>query len=139
MRPDRRGDIGFMEAMVAAITVTVVLAAFIGAVALKVYDSEISPGQIDVGSLTRHITVSDRGLEGDLQEELDMQLEKYRLNGASIRCVSVPGTDGRPAIDGELFFYTGHESGELYTERRLCPVDTDDGFILLNVEVKVWR
>lgn len=139
MRLDRRGDIGFMEAMVAAMTVTVVLAAFIGAVALKAQYSEISPGQVDIGSLTRHITVSDEGLEGDLQEELDRQLEKYRLNGASIRCVSVPGTDGTPAVDGELFFHTGHESGELHTERRLCPAYTDDGFILLNVEVKVWR
>ncbi len=138
MRLDRRGDIGFMEAMVAAMTITIVLAAFIGAVALKVHDAEMSPGHIDTDSLIRHITVSDE-VEGDLQQELESQLVKYRLNGASIKCVSVPGTDGKPAIGGELFFFAGSESGELDTERRLCSVDTDDGFILLNVEVRVWR
>ena len=139
MRMDRKGDIGFMEAMAAAMAVTIILAAFIGVVALRAYETEIDSRDLDVEAIAKCVTVSKGMIQGDLQDDLERQLIKAHLNGASIKCTPVPDKDGRPTLNGELFFVAGTLNGQLSTERKLFSIYTDEGYLLINVEVKVWK
>ncbi len=139
MRMDKKGDIGFMEAMVAAMAVSIILAAFIGMVALKIYEADIDPRELDIDAITGHIVVSEGMILGDIQDELERQVIKAQINGASIKCTSVPNKDNDPVLKGELFFTAGTFAGQLSTERKLLSIDTDDGYVLINVEVKVWK
>lgn len=139
MRMDRKGDIGFMEAMVAAMTVTIILAAFMGVVALKVSETEIDSRDLDIEAIARCVTVSKGMIQGDIQDELERQLIKAHINGASIKCTPVPDKDGCSTLNGELFFVAGTLNGHLSTERKLFSIDTGNGCSLINVEVKVWK
>jgi hypothetical protein len=139
MRMNRKGDIGFMEAMAGAMAVTIILAAFIGAVALKVCETEIDPGDLDVDAIVNCIFVSEDMILGDMQNELERQIIKSQINGASIKCTSVPDKHGDPTLKGELFFKSGTLNGQLSTERKLFSIDTDKGYVLINVEVKIWK
>lgn len=139
MRMDRKGDIGFMEAMAAAMAVTIILAAFIGVVALRAYETEIDSRDLDVEAIAKCVTVSKGVIQGDLQDDLERQLIKAHVNGASIKFTPVPDKDGHPTLNGELFFVAGTLNGQLFTERKLFSVYTDEGYVLINVEVKVWK
>lgn len=139
MRMDKKGDIGFMEAMVAAMAVSIILAAFIGMVALKACETDIDPGELDIDVIIGHITVSEGMIQGDMQDELERQIIKAHINGASIKCTSTPNKDNDPVLNGELFFTAGTLIGQLSTERKLFSIDTDGGSILINVEVKIWK
>lgn len=135
---NNRGDIGFMEAMVAAMAVTVVLAAFTGAVALKAFESDLRPGYPDLRELANSLYVSDNEICGDLEEELEIILANKGINGISVSFVPVPDREGNPAVGGELHFTAGAEHGNISTERILCSVKKDDGNILVNGELIVW-
>ena len=139
MRMDKKGDIGFMEAMTGAMAVTIILAAFIGAVALKVCETDIDPRDFDIDAIANFIVISEDMIQGDLQNELEKQVIKAQIKGASIKCTSVPDKNGNPTLNGELFFIAGILDGELSTERKLFSIDTDNGSMLINVEVKVWK
>ncbi len=139
MRMDKKGDIGFMEAMVGAMAVTIILAAFVGVAVLKVCETDIDPGDLDINIIANCIVVSDNMIQGDLQDELESQVIKACISGASIKCTPVPDKYGKPTLNGELFFNAGTLEGQLSTERKLFSIDTENGSVLINVEVKVWK
>ena len=135
---DNRGDIGFMEAMVAAMAVTVVLTAFTGAVALKAFESDLRPGHPDLRELANHLYVQDNEIQGDLEKEIEIILAHRGINGISVSFVPVTDMNGNPVVDGELHFTAGKEHGNVVTERILCSVKKGDGSILVNGEMMVW-
>jgi hypothetical protein len=135
---NRRGDIGFMEAMVAAMAVTVVLAAFTGVVVSKVFVSDLRPGYPDIREMADSLYVSDGEIQGNLDEELEIILMRTGLNGISVSFVPVPDKDGNPVVGGELYFSAGNERGHVSTERILCSVSKDGGNVLVRGELRVW-
>lgn len=139
MRMDRKGDIGFMEAMAAAMAVTLVLTAFLGAAAVHAAGQEVAARGIDVEALADKISISDGMMEGDLGDELRLQIEISGLRGASVCCESAPGPTGEPRFRGRLYFSAGISDGAMSTERRLCPVEYEGGTVLVNMEVTTWR
>lgn len=136
---DIRGDIGFMEAMVAVMTVVVVLTAFTGAVTLKVVESDISPGYPDIHKMAKSLYVSENKLQGDLEEELEIILIKLNINGLYVSFTPVSDVNGNPVVEGRLQYTAGTQNGQLSTERVLCSVKKGEGSILVKGELKVWR
>mgnify|MGYP000846020663 FL=1 len=139
MRMDKKGDIGFMEAMAAAMAVTLVLTAFIGSAAILAGGHTVASRDIDIEALADRIRISDGRIEGDLGEELRSQVEIAGIRGASVCCESAPGASGEPRFQGRLYFSAGISEGVMSTERRLCPVEYDGGTALVNMEVTTWR
>lgn len=135
---DSRGDIGFMEAMVAAMIVTVILTAFMGTVVLKTYEADIRPGYPDIAEFAKSLSVSDNEIRGNLEEELENAIIKTGVNGISLSFVPVPDSEGNPVIEGELHYSVGKESGKMTTERFLCSVSKGNGYVLVNGEMTVW-
>lgn len=139
MRMDKKGDIGFMEAMAAAMAVTLVLTAFIGAVAIHAGGQEDVARGVDIDALADRISISDGRIEGDLGEELRFQIQIGGVRGASVRCESAPGPSGGPRFEGRLYFLAGTAEGAMSVERKLCSVEYDGGTALVNLEVTTWR
>lgn len=125
--------------MVAAMTVVVVLTAFMGATVLKTFEADIRPGHPDIRELSKLLSVSDNELQGDLYEELEVMIIRTGVNGISVSFVPVPDVDGNPVIEGSLHFFIGQESGNMTTERVLCSLIKDDGRVLVNGEMTVWK
>lgn len=128
-----------MEAMAAAMAVTLVLTAFIGAAAIFATETEIEKRDLNIDDLADLIRIRDGVLEGDLQNELSSQLDLKSIKGASIRCTPVPGPEGDPMFEGELYFFAGTQDGNMSVERRLYSVDTEGGTALVNLEVRIWN
>lgn len=128
-----------MEAMAGAMAVTIILAAFVGIVALKACETDIDSRALDINAIANCIVISEDMILGDIQDELERQVIKSRINGASIKCTPVPDKYGNPTLNGELFFSTGTLNGQLSTERKLFSIDSENGPILINMEVKVWK
>ncbi len=135
---NNRGDIGFMEAMVAAMAVTVVLAAFIGAAGPRIFESDFRTYYPDIHEMAELLYVSDNEIRGDLDEELEIILMRTGINGISVSFIPVSDKDGNPVVGGELNFTAGNEHGNVSTERALCSVIKDGGKILVRGEIKVW-
>lgn len=138
MRMNRKGDIGFMEAMAAAMTVTLVLTAFIGATAIYALETDVENRALDIDSLAGGIRIADGRIEGDLQGELQSQMDLKGIRGASVMCTSVPDSAGEPRFEGRLYFSAGTFEGTMSTERRICSVDHAGGTALVNLEVRTW-
>lgn len=138
MRMNRKGDIGFMEAMAAAMAVTLVLTAFIGATAIYAIETDVSKRDINIDSLADGIRIADGRIEGDLQDELQSQIDLRGIGGASVMCTSVPDSAGEPRFEGRLYFSAGTFEGTMSMERRICSVDYAGGTALVNLEVRIW-
>lgn len=139
MRMNGRGDIGFMEAMSAAMVVTLVLTAFVGAFSLHTAENEYRSAGLDTERFESSIYIADGNLAGDITDELEKQLERTGIKGATVRFAPAPGYGGTLSVSGTLFFEAGEKTGNVSTERKLVSVSGDGITVPVNMEVMTWR
>lgn len=118
---DRRGDIGFMEAMAGTMIVCLVMTAFTAHLAAEAVAGDRSPEEFDwnmIGSVYvsdgRYVVTVDGNMEG--------YFELTGIRGLTVRA-------GSPALNG-IGPYSrdfGDISGDSLAERKLIPVLSDDG------------
>lgn len=133
MKLDRRGDIGFPEAMMAVMIVTIVLTAYLAAFATGVVVTEKDAPDFD-----RHITC-DAHIKGDkiildVEDGMERFLARENCNGLTLRC-SIPGHPSISMLDTSAGTTDGKVSGERYTQT----IRSDDGRVYSAVfEVGIW-
>lgn len=106
MRLDRKGDMGFMEAMVAFMAVTIVLTGYMGVLATTTVDSSDPAGMLDPDRFTG--SLEDGVFVPGFTEYLEGFVWSNGYEGASV-VVTVPGfcEESGPylvgTLDGSLF------------------------------------
>lgn len=123
MHIDRSGDIGFMEAVVAFMAVTVVLTGFMGVLAVTTVDTADPTDMIEPGRLTGTIEAGEfvPGFTGYMEE----LVVSKGLSGVSVT-VEVPGgfcSDPEPYVFGDMV-------GPLYGRTIPGTVTDDSGRVL---------
>lgn len=124
MKMNRKGDIGFPEAIMASMVVTLVLTAFIGMIAMDMVNSEETVPEERM-ELAEYISVVEGVAVGDLTEPMTETMERNDYRGITVRC-SMPGT----LVECNLEFTVGQMDGDLFSDRYLDIVNTDDGRVL---------
>lgn len=126
MESDDSGDMGFMEAMIATMTVVLVLMAFLGlAVGAAGYSADPTAG-LDADLMEASIVGGEfvAGFEGYIGSYVDAR----GLSGATVN-VTVPGgfcAEVEPVVVGEM-------EGGTWTRYLTAVVGTDDGRSVLAV------
>lgn len=133
MKLNRRGDIGFPEAMMAVMIVTIVLTAYLAAFATGVVDRTENAPAFD-----RRVTEDARVSEGRIvlgtEGRMESFVDKADCNGLTVRC-TVPGHKTIEPLDAVAGTADGKVSGERYTQL----LRSDDGRVYSAVfEVGVW-
>jgi len=129
MMPDRRGEMGFMEAMVCTIAVCIVLNAFIAFSAADSIPEDSPLGSFDADSV--HIDFTER-IEVD-DEYLARFMISENLFGISIS-VTVPYFAEEPTIVS-----VGEQRGLLYRDSYILMADYDNGrHVPIVVEVSAY-
>ena len=131
---NKRGEGGFMEAMVALMMVTIALTAFLGMLAY----SEIGKSDDRVTLDTRFIEdlqIIDGEIVGETEKQLDHFVEKNGLNGARLT-VEVAGT----LSDASLVRTSGTAVGDnVGTFTGSFSISSDDGRVFAaSYEVVYW-
>ena len=131
---NKRGEGGFMEAMVALMMVTIALTAFLGMLAY----SEIGKSDDRVTLDTRFIEdlqIIDGEIVGETEKQLDRFVEKNGLNGARLT-VEVAGT----LSDASLARTSGTTIGNnVGTFTGSFSISSDDGRVFAaSYEVVYW-
>ena len=134
MIKDKRGEGGFMEAMVALMMVTIALTAFIGMLAY----SEIGKSDDSVSLDTRFVEdlqIVDGNIAGETGKYLDRFVEKNGLNGTRLT-VKVAGS----LSDASLLRTSGTEEGNnVGTFTGTFSIPSDDGrTFAASYEVVYW-
>lgn len=88
MISERRGDMGFMEAMVSFMAVALVLTAFTGVLAVTEVDSADPTDGLDPRMFTG--TIESRGFVPGFTGYIDRYVDSNGLSGASV-VVTIPG------------------------------------------------
>lgn len=123
MRSDRRGDMGFMEAMVAFMAVTVMLTAFMGVLATTTVVTADPTESLDPGEFTG--TIESNGFRSGCTEYVSVFVDIHGLRGAAVT-VTVPG-GFCPDIET---FTVGYMDGMLYSRSIPGLVTDDSGRVL---------
>ena len=123
MRSDRRGDMGFMEAMVAFMAVTVMLTAFMGVLATTTVVTVDPTESLDPGEFTG--TIEPDGFRSGFTEYVSAFVDTHGLRGAAVT-VTVPG-GFCPDIET---FTVGDMDGMLYSRSIPGLVTDDSGRVL---------
>ena len=134
MIKNKKGEGGFMEAIIALMMVTVALTAFLGILAY----SEIGNTDEDISLDTDFIEdleIADGRITGETDRELERFIEKNGLNGTRLT-VNVAGS----LSDASLRWTVGIEEGNnVGTMTGTFPICTDDGRIFAaSYEVVYW-
>ena len=120
MYTDDRGDMGFMESMIATIAVILVLTSFLGlAVGVAGHSSDPTDG-LDPGSMTGRIT--DGEFVPGFTGYIEGYVESRGLSGASVS-VSVPGGFCIPVEP----FTTGSLDGDPWSRTLTSVIPCDGG------------
>jgi len=127
MISDRRGDIGFLEALVATMAVIMVLTAFTGFLAaMTLEDAAEIPG-FDRNAADG-ITIADRAYTGDLGSALQKEMDRWGYAGITVRCYA----PGSPEL-GAGIWSLGALTGGIAGDRWLADVKADDGTVVPTV------
>ena len=134
MIKDKRGEGGFMEAMVALMMVTIALTAFLGMLAY----SEIGTSEDTISLDTKFIEdlqIVDGKIIGDTDKQLDHFVEKNGLNGTRLT-VKTAGT----LSNASLLRSSGTEDGNnVGTITGTFSIRSDDGrTFAASYEVVYW-
>ncbi|MDR0309723.1 MAG: hypothetical protein LBH88_03075 [Candidatus Methanoplasma sp.] len=125
MKFNRRGDLGFPEAIMAAMIVTLSLTAYMGLFALNIADD----GNISVTSIDHRtfscLSLADGEIAGDIESRLVSEMERRGLNGISFIC-EVPGGFGYSSRSVTV----GNMDGRIDCERFLFTLKSQDGRII---------
>jgi hypothetical protein len=128
MRLNKRGNLGFPEAIMAAMIVTLSLTMYMGLLALNTADVE--EGQsVQVDHRIFEALVLDEGeIVGDIEQPLISEMERHGLRGISLT-LEVPGElgfNGRHIIIGNM-------DGRIDSERFIHLLRTNNGMAVPTV------
>lgn len=122
MRFDRRGDLGFPEAIMAVMVVSLSLTAYIGVMAITIADDQDDADVRIDKRLFNGFTIEEDRIKGDIEESMIATMERHGYNGITIKC-NVPGTQ---LIDA-FSLTVGQMEGDIFSERHLISIKCDDG------------
>lgn len=120
MRADEKGDMGFMESMIAMMAVVLVLSAYLGLLTHSVAQISDPTDGIEASELTG--TVDDGAFVPGFEDYVRGYIDSKGLSGASVRVI-VPGgfcEDPEPFVIGDI-------SGRTTTASFSSTVDIGDG------------
>jgi hypothetical protein len=121
MKMNRKGDLGFPEAIMAVMVVTLVLTVYIGLFALDSSRTDATDVDMD-RELVDGIIIEDGKVCGDITPELTAFVEKNGYRGILVRCI-VPGN----IVEGGLEFTVGDMDGTMIGEKFLRTIPSGDG------------
>ncbi|MDR1690896.1 MAG: hypothetical protein LBR42_03500 [Candidatus Methanoplasma sp.] len=125
MRFNKRGGLGFPEAIVAAMIVTLSLSAYLGLVALNAANEyEGSEMHID-HRMFDGLTLEDGKIVGDIEPSLTSEAERHGYRGVSFRC-EVPGGLGFETVS----FMIGDMDGNITSKRFIIDLLSKDGRVI---------
>jgi hypothetical protein len=121
MRFDKKADIGFPEAIMAVMMVTIVLTVYLGAFVINSQTDNKDHTEFDQ-DIVSEITIVENVLIGDINEKLYIFMEKNELLGVTVRCWA-PGN----IVECDLSFTIGVMDGNVEGKRFIKTIPTDDG------------
>ena len=123
MKMNKRGDLGFPEAIMAVMLVTLALSAYMGVFILSTLNDEGDQAFID-RNITEELTVEYDRIAGDIVPELERITTQKGYRGITVRCY-IPSHPIEP-----VEFTVGSMEGKITSERFLRTLDSNDGRIL---------
>jgi hypothetical protein len=125
MRLNKRGDLGFPEAIMAAMIVTLALTMFFGFFALNAVNDDSGPEVHFDHRIFDNLNVREGEVAGDIEGHLISEMERHGYRGMSMTC-EVPGGLG---IKGKTV-RVGNLDGKIESERFLLQLNSTDGRII---------
>ncbi len=125
MKFDKKGVMGFPEAIMAVMIVTLSLAAFMGMVALDLVDNindEASP--IDA-KVIENILIDEGSISFQLESDLMSMIDRNGYRGISVKYI-IPGNLGFD--DG--YISIGSMEGDIVIDRFLVSLNSSDGRVI---------
>ena len=125
MKLNRKGSIGFPEAIMAAMIVTLSLTLYMGMLALSAAEENSGPGVHVDHRIFGGLTLEDGEFAGDIEIRLVSEMERHGYRGISVIC----------AVPGELDFEDRHirvgvMDGRIESERFLMGMTSSDGRVI---------
>ena len=122
MKLDRRGDLGFPEAIMAAMIVTLSLTLYLGLFALSTIDDNSDPAVRVDHRIFNGLSLEDGEIVGDIEMRLISEAERHGFKGITVIC-EVPGElgfrDRRTSV--------GSMEGNINSERFVFQMMSCDG------------
>lgn len=128
-----RGDIGFMEAMVSAMAVCLVLTCFIAFFAAYAAESGTAHPEFDWNAVSS-VRLEDGAYDGPgVEASATEQMSLHGWRGVLLTCSG--NGSGEPSAQWAV----GSDGGDSVRDRIMRPVPSDDGRLVPTVfEVTVW-
>ena len=133
MKIDRRGDIGFMEAMAGAMTVCIVMMVFVAYVAADVAYSHQEDPDFD-WSYIKEVGVTDSQATVTFSSDPLAYIETSGLLGLCVKTVPPTSSD----LESSQYEF-GQKGDSKYIERKLFSVTNGQEIIPVSVEVTLCR
>jgi len=122
MRMNRKGSLGFPEAIMAAMIVTLTLTMYMGILVLNVSDDHNGPEVNIDHRIFEGLTLVDGEIAGDIEGKLISAMERHGYKGVSVTC-EVPGELG---FEG-MHLVIGKMDGKIGCERFPLLLSCTDG------------
>ncbi|MCL1978878.1 MAG: hypothetical protein FWG60_01795 [Methanomassiliicoccaceae archaeon] len=122
MRFDRRGDLGFPEAIMAAMIVTLSLTLYLGLFALSTVDDGGDTAVRVDHRIFNGLSLEDGEIVGDIEMRLISEAERHGFKGIIVIC-EVPG--GLGFEDRRIS--VGSADGNISSDRFILPLRSSDG------------
>jgi len=124
MKMNRKGDIGFPEAMMAVMLVTLVLMAYLVVFAYNNDGHDDADPDFD-RDIVEYITIENGIAKGDLTDAMQGYLEHNNYRGITILC-HIPGE----LAVCELTFMVGDMDGDIFSERFVKSIGSNGGEVI---------
>lgn len=121
MRLDKKGDLGFPEAILAVMIVTLVLMIYLGAFVIQTGTEDDESPELD-DEILSGISIRDNEFTANIDDGLYKFLERNDYKGIKIECWT-PGN----LIESHYSHLLGNMDGKLQEEHYLKTISSDDG------------
>lgn len=121
MKFNRKGDIGFPEAIMAVMIVTLVLSIYVGVFAFTSANDPEDDPVVD-RDLTDGLIIENQKITGNMTEKITASCERNGYRGIMIRCHAPGDLNIEP-----LEYQIGTMDGDVSGERFLKTIPSDDG------------
>jgi hypothetical protein len=125
MRFDKKGELGFPEAIMAAMIVTIVLTMYMGLFVLNAADDNEGPDVNVDHRIFNEMTLENGEITGDIETPLISEMERHGFRGISFLC-EIPGEFG---FESKRVI-VGNMDGKISSERFLLTLGSSDGRML---------
>ena len=122
MKLNKKGSLGFPEAIMAAMIVTLVLTMYMGLFVINAVNENNDPDVKVDHRIFEVLSLEDGKITGDIEHELISEAERHGYRGISFTC----------KVPGELGFEDRHDligkmDGRIGSERFILPLMLSDG------------